>query len=254
MISQSQVAYFREVGIWYTGVKAFDSSIHISSLREFLNQNQAYKDGFLQTKFDSVFEGYSYLGQEDSANQYADDQLFTYVISDYFDTSRHAKEVQPIIQSQQTLIPKVQGLERILLKALSPELIVFYDCYAAHSLSANYYPPNENGGLRLTAHPDGSLLTVFPFGMDEEFQFETPDGAWKTVEKTNEVVIFSGYLMECLTDIKALNHKVEKKGKQNERFSFAYFSVPRPNEKFLLDGKMITGKDYYTRYLSLFDQ
>jgi len=253
MISQSQVDYFKEVGIWYTGVPAMDSTVHLSSLRSFLNREEDYKAKFLQTKFNQGFEGYSFMGQEDSANQYADDQLFTCVISDYVDQSVHAAEFAALFQAQEKLIPQIASLEVELLSGLSEDLLSFYHQNIAHSLSANFYPAGGSSSLRLTAHPDGSLLTVFPFGMDKEFQFELPDGSWQTVEKTGEIAIFSGYLMECMTDIKSLNHKVEKQGAHEERFSFAYFSIPSPGCSFQTNQGQMTTESYFKRYLSLFE-
>ena len=253
MISQSQIDYFKEVGIWYTGVPSLDPATHLSCLRTFLAREEAYKSKFLQTRLNSLFEGYSYMGQEDSSNQYADDRLFTYVLSDFFDSSRHAPEFQPLLEEQQVLIPQIRQLERALLEVTVPELLDFYDHQVAHSLSANFYPSGGEEALRLTAHPDGSLLTVFPFGMDQEFQFERPDGSWHSVEKTDEIVCFSGYLMECMTPMKSLNHKVEKLGVQSERFSFAYFSIPKPDAVFDMKGKKVTSEEYFARYLSLFE-
>lgn len=253
MISQSEVDHFKKTGIWYTGVPSLDPSTHVSCLRTFLSGEDRYKEQFLQTKLNTLFEGYSYMGQQDSSNQYADDQLYTYVISDFFDPTLHADEFQPLIQTQQELIPYIASLEKQLISALSKDLLSFYDNEVAHSLSANYYPSGGKDALRLTEHPDGSLLTVFPFGMDEEFKYEMSDGSWQTIKKTNEIICFSGYLMECMTDIKSLNHKVEQKGPQKERFSFAYFSIPRPGSVFTMKGQEVSTETYFKQYLSLFE-
>lgn len=253
MISQTQIDHFRKTGIWYTGVPSLDPKIHKECFKTFLSREDEYKKNFLQTKFNTIFEGYSYLGQEDSANQYADDQLYTYVISDFFDHRLHAAEFESLFQQQKELIPKVAALEKELLGAVSPELLDFYNHQTSHSLSANYYPAAGENSLRLTEHPDGSLLTVFPFGMDEEFQYELSDGSWHTIAKTDEIVCFSGYLLECMSSIKALNHKVVKQGPQHERFSFAYFSIPTPGHCFRMKGVETTTEDYFKQYLSLFE-
>ncbi len=252
MISQSQLDYFKEVGIWYTGFPCFSPETHISCMSSFLSRDETYKANFLQTKFDTLFEGYSYMGQEDSANQYAADRLFTYVISEFFEATRHATEFQPLLNEQSQFMPQIRALEKELLGALSADLLEFYSQHVSHSLSANFYPTGEGEALRLTEHPDGSLLTVFPFGMDEEFQLQKPDGSWQVIERTDEIVCFSGYLMECLTDIKSLNHKVEKKGSQSDRFSFAYFSIPTPGHSFKMKGVPTTTEAYFEKYLSLF--
>jgi len=194
------------------------------------------------------------MGQPDSLNQGAYDNLYTYVLSEFFDQNKHPREFDPLFAGQYELIPKIKKLERELLANLDAGLLSFYNTYGVHSLSANYYPPNDSNSLRLTEHPDGSLLTVFPFGMDEEFQFEMPDGSWQAIEKTDEIVCFSGYLMECLTgDIKALNHKVVKEGPQGERFSFAYFSIPAPGSTFQIKDAKTSTEAYLEKYLSLFD-
>jgi len=253
MISQSQIDCFKETGIWYTGIPVYSASTHISCLGDFLSKERNCKHSFLQKEFNYLFEGYSFLGQEDSLNQDSKDNVFTYVLSDFFDPARHPKEFQRLIKAQTSIIQTICKLEKELLLALDPSLISFFEHQTGHMLSANYYPASESAPQRLTEHPDVSLFTVFPFGMDEEFKFEALDGSWQTVEKTDEIVCFSGYLLECLTDIKALNHKVEKTGSQHERFSFAYFSIPKPQQIFEMNQEKVTSEEYFTRYLSLFD-
>ncbi len=253
MISQSQIDYFKEVGIWYTGVEAKDPQFHILSLSKFLSQDLAYKNSFLQKRFDKHFEGYSFLGQEDSLNQGHEDKVYTYVLSDFIKPERHPVEFQELNTHQTELIKLISKLERELLSAIDPSLKSFLKESMGHMLSANYYPPSDDSKLRLTAHPDVSLFTVFPFGLDKEFQFEMPDGSWQTLEKTNEIICFSGYLLQCLTGIKALNHKVEKNGSQKKRYSFAYFSIPKPNTQFKIENEEVTSESYFRRYLSLFD-
>lgn len=253
MISQTQLDYFKEVGIWYTGVPAMDSSSHIASLKRFLSKPEDYKQKFLQKEFDYAFEGYSFLGQEDSLNQGEEDKVFTYVLSDFFDSNRHPIEFHDLISSQKEIIRQVSTLERSLIKSIDENLLSFFENQLGHMLSANFYPPTDYSNLRLTAHPDVSFLTVFPFGIDKEFQFELSDGTWQSVKHTNEIIVFSGYLLESVTGIKALNHKVEKKGKQDERFSFAYFSVPKPSQQFKIKNEIVSSEDFFARYLSLFD-
>jgi hypothetical protein len=253
MISQSQIDYFKEVGIWYTGIEAKNSQFHISGLNRFLSKDARYKNNFIQRKFNQHFEGYSYLGQEDSLNQGRDDQVFTYVLSDFVNSTLHPTEFQELIQYQTELIKIISDLEKEILTAIDHSLISLLESSMGHMLSANYYPQSNDTQLRLTAHPDVSLFTVFPFGLDKEFQFEMPDGSWQTLEKTDEIICFSGYLLQCLTGIKALNHKVEKKGFQNERYSFAYFSIPKPNTQFKIENEEVASEKYFSRYLSLFD-
>lgn len=253
MIAQSDVDYFKEVGIWYTGIKAEDPSEHISCLRQFLSREVEYKNRFLQKKMKKVFDGYSFLGQEDSLNQGSDDHVYSYVLSDFASASIHPFEFASLSLRHLKIEKTIVLLEETLLNKVDPSLTSLYEKTMGHMLSANYYPKSQASKLRLTAHPDVSLLTVFPFGIDEEFQFELPDGTWQTIEKTDEIICFSGYLLEFLTGIKALNHKVEKKGPQSERYSFAYFSIPRPNQTFQHRTEKVTSEEYFARYLSLFD-
>ncbi|MEM6644387.1 MAG: 2OG-Fe(II) oxygenase family protein [Bacteroidota bacterium] len=254
MISQSQQDHFLKTGIWYTGIPRLDSSVHQSCYQDFLARAPAYKSRFLQTNFNSFFEGYSFMGQEDSANQYAEDRLYTYVISDYFDATRHAAEFAPLINEQQKLIHIISELEKEIVSALFPSLFDFYNLCISHSLSTNFYPAGDHGKQRLSPHPDGSLFTVFPFGIDEEFQYQNSMGSWCTIAQTDQIICFSGYLLELMSGFKALNHQVVKEGPQNARFSFAYFSIPRPDcTVTTIRGQKISTAEYYSKYLSLFE-
>lgn len=45
------------------------------SFIEFIQQDDSYKNKFLQKHYTYGFDGYSYMGQEDSTNQYPHDLL-----------------------------------------------------------------------------------------------------------------------------------------------------------------------------------
>ena len=129
-------------------------------------------------------------------------------------------------------------------------------------VSCNYYPAQNNfhrsaaENTRLSAHPDVSLITIFPFGVDGDLEYQTADDSWKTMVPNDHIVGFSGYLMELATDgkIKALNHRVRlSKNKNSERFSFAFFSLPFPEAQLsTLEEGTISGKEYFEKYLELF--
>ena len=129
-------------------------------------------------------------------------------------------------------------------------------------VSCNYYPAQNNfdcsaaENTRLSAHPDVSLITIFPFGVDGDLEYQTADGSWKTMTPTDRIIGFSGYLMELATDgnIKALNHRVKlSKNRNSERFSFAFFSLSFPDAQLsTLDEETISGKEYFEKYLELF--
>ncbi len=255
MFNQSQLSHFRKYGILYTGIDPLSPAKHKVALKEFIEREDSYKNQFLQKEFGYGFEGYSYLGQTDSSNQGAEDLVSTYVMSDFFDPERHPAEMQQITKRSRKVIDKISRIETVLLNHIDLKLVRFHHIHLGHMLSANYYPPVEglSGRPRLTSHPDVSLLTVFPFGLDREFIFETPEGEWIEIEDPNQIICFAGYLLEQLTDIKALNHKVRlTEDSKKERFSFAYFSIPKPGEQFTVDGKLFSSEDYFARYLSLF--
>lgn len=254
-----EIQNFLQTGILYTGIPKQSSKKLKDCFKNFLLQPKDYKYSFLQKHFGYAFDGYSFLGQQDSKNQGEEDLVHTFVLSDFFDIKRYPVEFQKfLIQKWLDLDTLIRSIEKAILGSLYPSLIPIYNTSMGHMISANYYPPVSKSQSidRLTAHPDASLFTVFPFGIDEDFIFETPQGKWKSLKKADEIICFSGYLLELLTEgeIKALNHKVKfNPNKLEERFSFAFFSLPKPTEALIIQNEEVTGEAYFTRYLSLFD-
>lgn len=248
-------------GFYKSELKSFDLIEIEKSFNSFLSTNFEYKEQFLQSNYSYGFDGYSYLGQKNSTNQYSTDLLHSFVISDFIDFNLFPKEFHSFfLKKWDTLQTEIRALEKFILSELNIDgLIDFYDNNIGHMISCNYYPKIENRTIkqpeRLSMHTDVSLLTVFPFGFDSDFYFEDSNGKWQNIEATNQVVVFPGYLLEKISKgkIKALNHKVIlPEIRDSERFSFAYFSLPYPNKKFEINNKSTTSEEYFKDYLSLF--
>ena len=227
--------------------------------RAFLENTKDYKKEFLQCYYDFAFDGYSFQGQEDSSNQSYDDLLDTFVFSDLRPVEKFPKAFHPYLnQGWKQALKQIELLEKDLIDDLNLNI---NQKNLAHMVSCNFYPPTGNfknparENTRLSAHPDVSLFTVFPFGVEEGFSYQNPNGDWIELAANNQWTVFPGYMLECLTDgkIKALNHKVVlPKNRTDERFSFAYFSIPRQNTTWVISGKSVSAEAYFEKYLNLF--
>ena len=232
------------------------------SLRAFCHAPLQYRQQHLQKCYGVAFDGYSYPGQEDSLNQGAEDQLHSFVFSDFSPLQRYPEEFHGYIQQYwSSLCAQVQQLEQELLKAMGLSAIAEQHALMfGHMMSANYFPARIQqlppADLRLSAHPDVSLLTVFLPGIGEDFQYQDAAGQWRNATTSGRVTVFAGELLEWLTDgaIPALNHRVKHSEKPAERFSFALFSLPMPGvELTSLGGRKITTEDWYQLHLSQWD-
>ncbi len=219
---------------YLTGIPARPPGDLPGRLREFVARPESYRHRYLQSTYASVFDGYSYAGQADSMNQGPDDALHSFVLSDFHPASAYPREFQGFLQEHWgELTDFATDLERRILDELGQSHIGerLEACYG-HMMSANYYPPvsvcANVEGPRLTEHPDVSLLTVFPFGIDAGFEYQNADGQWCRPGSIGEVCAFPGELLEWLTAgrVKALNHRVGPA--TQERFSFSLFSLPYP--------------------------
>lgn len=244
-------------------LQCFDNSILKTGFQSFLKANTNYKENFLQKKYNYGFDGYSYLGQKDSSNQYETDLLHSFVISDFRNSNLFPEEFQDFMKFEWgNLQNKIRILERELIQKLAfPGLLDFYEAHIGHMISCNYYPKTEpfnytaKNNTRLSEHRDVSLFTIFPFGFDRDFYYQNSKKEWVQIEATNNIVIFPGYLLEVFTNgkIKALNHCVKlPENRNSERFSFAYFSLPYPNRQFEVAGKNYSSENYFKEYLNLF--
>lgn len=246
-------------------------------LKAFVDRDEAYRYRFLQKNYGVAFDGYSYQGQKDSLNQGYADMLHSFVFSDFFTVEKYPQEFQwyrknlwpdvmsVITELELSLLQKLPIVDR-----LKQQIITQYKSSFGHMMSANYYPAiancniNDDSSLRLSEHPDVSLLTIFPFGIDQDFEYQNNKGQWCSAPKTDRIIAFPGDLLEWLThgQVKALNHRVRFNREKTERFSFAFFSLPWP-QTILRRQKSIQNKadefdsmtteQYYRMHLSQWD-
>lgn len=243
-------------GYLNTGVKALSSKELQDAFESFLLQDESYRLRFLQSEFRNSIDGYSFMGQKDSLNQYDFDQLHSFVLSRFNPLVHFPEEFRDFLEnSWEPIMDSVKHVERQIISELNiKDLSLLYRDHVDHMISANYYPPQVRlNDLRLSRHVDVSLLTVFPFGVDEDLEFCIGD-QWISVSKTDEIVVFPGYLMEKVTcgKIKAVSHRVNSRDKSVERFSFAVFSIPIPDHTFFLCGRQMNSQAYMNEYLALF--
>ncbi|WP_298531219.1 2OG-Fe(II) oxygenase family protein [uncultured Algibacter sp.] len=230
------------------------------SFSDFLKQPEVYRKQFLQAYFNTGFDGYSYMGQKDSSNQYDTDLLHSFVLSEFSETEKFPSEFRGFFNAEWTnLISKIESIELNLIQKLNVDgLLEFYGNSVGHMLSCNYYPVVEKtvstDALRLSKHIDVSLFTVFVFGIDEGFVFQKEHQKSEALFASDDVLIFPGYLLEYLTNgkYKALEHQVDFSGMPKERFSFAFFSIPKPDINIEFQGLNFSSETYFNDYLSLF--
>ena len=283
MIDRQSADFLKSRGYLVTTCAAVDSSELREAFRTFIGRDRDYQLRFLQKQYGYAYDGYSYYGQSDSSHQAEDDLISTFVLSEYYPVERYPVEFQSFLNgSWQGLLQTVRSLEIDLLTQLDiPGLLSFYQTNAGHMVSNNYYPPVQRftntaaGNTRLSAHPDASLFTVFPFGIDEELELEmageSGESVWQSVDASGSILIYPGYLMEMWTHgaIKAMNHRVRlpttpsagpwrqpgRLGKDGaaERFTFSFFSLPFPLREFDMPGRgMMTSEGYFDAYGALF--
>tara|TARA_R110002073_G_scaffold307734_1_gene477485 strand:+ start:10516 stop:11385 length:870 start_codon:yes stop_codon:yes gene_type:complete len=236
----------------------------------FMQSTMCCRRGYLQKRYGFGFDGYSHCGQADSTHQAPDDLLHTFVFSDAYCPEQYPQAFQPYIrESWPTLTRQLRRLETAMLDALPVDLTHWYQQSVGHMMSANYYPPQQHfnavaaGNTRLSAHPDVSLFTVFPFGLDSAFEYEDRHGQWHPAPETDTMIAFPGYLLEWMSDgrIKALNHRVRLDADPaRKRYSFAVFSIPMPDATVsrvpLAPGESplhLTAQAYFEQYGSLWD-
>jgi len=232
------------------------------NLKAFIRRPSSYRHQFLQANYGVAFDGYSYDGQQDSLNQGADDPLHSFVLSDFSAVGSFPIEFAPFLNDHwPSVCDEITQIELQLLNAIDTVLSQQFMNSFGHMISANYYPKqiarqSIAPDLRLSEHPDVSLMTVFPNGVDACFQYQDPaTKQWCSVDP-HRPMAFAGHLLEWLTDgqIKALNHRVIYDRADNERCSFALFSLPYPDTRLTsLAGATITAEAFYKEHLSLWD-
>ena len=229
-----------------------------SALDEFLLRPLEYRVQFAQKNYglDKVgFDGYSFPGQTDSVNQAYDDHLHSMVFSEFLTADAYPEEFCEYLTSY--FLDTVRAIKKAIdLTNLEVELGL-KDCLGI-SASINYYPKMDSmaktEGPRLTQHVDGSLLTLFPYGLEQGLYYEK-QGSWIEWPANDKALCFPGY-MSTLLDINVmpLNHKLNWVNEQEDRYAFAFFVVPKPASMFIdKHGRNLSAFDYYQKYLALFD-
>ena len=255
-------------GYLVTSCAALDRIELLEAFRTFIHRDRDYQLRFLQKRYGYAYDGYSYYGQSDSSHQAEDDLISTFVFSEFYPADRYPKEFQSFLRGGwQKVVDAVRSLEIDLLTQLDiPGLLDFYHENAGHMVSNNYYPPQQQftttaaDNTRLSAHPDASLFTVFPFGIDEELELqvtgENGETVWQSVDAADSILLYPGYLMEMWTHgaIKAMNHRVRlSDNSAAERFTFSCFSLPFPLRVFEMPGRgSMTSEAYFDAYGALF--
>ena len=233
-----------------------------NSFSNFLNQSPEYRDKFLQSSYKTAFDGYSFIGQKDSLNQYETDLLHSFVLSDLQSVDRFPKEFNSFLTNEWTeLITAIKKIELQLIKEHNlPFEQLYEEDVIGYMMSCNYYPKPAHcasfveNTTRLSAHSDVSLFTTFPFGVKTGLSYFNGDKK-NEIKQTNKMITFCGYYSQFMTngEVNALNHQVELPADLNsERYSFAIFSIPKPNCIFYRGKEKLNGTDYYKKYLSLF--
>lgn len=257
-------------GLIITDVPALPVAPLRQCLHNFMLRGEAYRKEYLQREFDYAFDGYSHYGQVDSSHQAADDLLHSFVFSDFSSSERYPREFQAYIRDEwPTLTTRLRAIELSLLQQLPFDLSRFHRDAIGHMMSANYYPPLAGfdnpaaGNTRLSEHPDVSLLTIFPFGIDCDFEYQDAQGDWHRGPPSANMVAFPGYLLEWLSGgvVKALNHRVRLDPcRDSDRYSFVVFSIPHPNTTLTrsslepgVEVEQLSAQAYFQQYTGLWD-
>lgn len=268
MIESRDAVLLKSQGYLVTSCPALDRDPLLQAFRLFLAREPGYRRGFLQKNYGYAYDGYSYLGQSDSSHQAEDDLVSTMVLSQFTPRDRFPAEFHSFLDvGWREALQTVRRIEIALLERLNlPGLLDFYHRHAGHMLSSNHYPPVRAstspaaGHTRLSAHPDASLFTLFPFGNDAELELEVgaQEGApaWRSVDAAGSILLYPGYLMEMWTqgEIRAKNHRVRLGSNSGtERFTFSFFSLPFPRREFVMPGRdRMSSEAYFQAYDDLF--
>lgn len=253
----------KDNGFISTNVPVLKDTVLRTALRGFLELPLLQRVNYGQNRLGTAFDGYSYLGQTDSLNQYDKDLLHSFVLSDISEKKAFPDAFQEYLKAvfpeQLTLIKtlEIEVLKWLGMSTLNP----FYEEYITHMVSCNYYPELDlvanrtKSTDRLSFHNDVSLFSVFPFGLEGGFAYENDHGEKVVQEATEEMILFPGYFMELMSNgkIKALSHGVLlPENTSKERFSFAFFSIPKPNARIACNLFHGNGRAYYEHYLNQF--
>ena len=99
-------------GFFKTNSRSFNDQNLKDALLRFIQQKESYKLRYIQHQYEYGFDGYSYLGQTDSTNQYATDLLHSFVISDFIDSSKFPQEFNKFFSMEWAMLQeKIKILE-----------------------------------------------------------------------------------------------------------------------------------------------
>ncbi len=234
----------------------------IEGLRSFLKQPKTYKYQFLQRKLNtSASDGYSYMGQKDSLNQYDKDLLHSFVLSDTAPLDILPQEFHSYIRDELPKVLEIIGvLERTYFMKYGLDFLSeYYDDYICHSVSYNYYPAVTNkqrciNNIRLSLHKDGSFFTFFPYGVPSGFSYLNHDKEAISIEENKHIVVQTGYYLELLDgQTSSSEHQVDlPENMIQERFSFAVFSMPKPKTVIPIKQGEMLAEQFHQEYLKLF--
>lgn len=263
MIDEESANVLIEQGYLNTNLPALKAPHLQAGFAQFLAADAPYRKQYLQQQFKHGFDGYSYLGQEDSSNQGAEDLVETFVLSDQHSFGNFPKEFAAFFEEEWHFLQQevkrieaaiVQQFNNPSLASLQQALGLMISCNFYPAVPANTSPPNAN---RLTEHNDISLFTVFPFGTRKGLQVQQSDGEWVDVTQTDSIVVMSGFLLEYWSEGRYIstNHRVVSGNVgQQPRSSYSFFSLPHSKQEFMFENgqRLFTGKEYCNTYLDQF--
>lgn len=137
-------------------------------------------------------------------------------------------------------------------------------------VQVNYFPPVSEvpvtaaGNMRMAAHEDPGLVTVFPTSASLGFEFLTHDGSWGTLPGCTMVSAFPGLLMARLTGdhVPALVHRVRlPDDPRDARVSIAVTAWPKRETNLRTLSRFrtglhptwtATGANWMTRFLEAY--
>ncbi len=196
-MSKDVISQLKKEGLFVFDKPAINDADLKACFRSFLDRSEDYKRAYLQSYYAFAFDGYSYQGQNDSSNQSYDDLLDTFVFSDLRPIEKFPEVFHPYLSSNwKNTLTQIEAIESALIDELQ---LGINPKDLGHMVSCNYYPPTANfnkparENTRLSSHPDVSLFTIFPFGVEEGFSYQNPRGDWIGLEANSNWTIFPGY-------------------------------------------------------------
>ncbi len=208
--------HIRDGGFMSTNIPAYTDGVLRTALRRFLAFPSLKRQQYSQKGLSIAFDGYSYIGQKDSLNQYDKDLLHSFVLSNISREENFPQAFQKYLKQEfLEQLSFIRELEKKVLKILGfSESRAFYEEHSKHMVSSNFYPELDVAIQkivpvdRLSFHTDVSLFSVFLFGLESGFAYKKPKGERVVLDTVDEVGLFLGYFMELLSNgtIKAFNH------------------------------------------------